>query len=95
MYRLIGSTNSQAYLPHDELKRFLKLNPSNNSNSPLYNRDNMRRFERKVEEVKNIARDLVKPLTRNCLELDLKAEAGGGLPYLTCVKVEEADLPWD
>lgn len=95
VYRLIGSTNPQSYLPHDELKRFLKLTPSSNGSSALYNRDNMRRFERKIDEVKNLARDVVKPLTRNCLELDLKAEGGGGLPYLTCIKVEEGDLPWD
>jgi hypothetical protein len=100
VYRLLGSTNSQSYLPHDDLKRFLKLSPSSSgssssSSSGLYSRDNLRRFERKVDEVKNLARDVVKPLTRNCLELDLKAEAGGGLPYLTCIKVEEEDLPWD
>jgi hypothetical protein len=100
VYRLLGSTNSQSYLPHDELKRFLKLSPSSSgssssSSSGIYSRDNLRRFERKVDEVKNLARDIVKPLTRNCLELDLKAEAGGGLPYLTCIKIEEEDLPWD
>ena len=94
VYRLIGSTNSQAYLAHDELKRFLKLHPSDGST--LYSRDNLKRFERKVEEVKNIARDVVKPLTRNFLELDLRGDGGGGgLPYLTCCKVEEEDFPWD
>jgi hypothetical protein len=97
VYRLLGSTHSQSYLPHDDLKRFLKLSPSSSgssSSSGIYSRDNLRRFERKIDEVKNLARDVVKPLTRNCLELDLKAEAGGGLPYLTCVKIEEEDLPW-
>ena len=93
VYRQIGSTNSQAYLPHEDLKRFLKLHPSDGSG--LYSRDNLRRFERKIDEIKNLARDVVKPLTRNCLELDLKAEAGGGLPYLTCTRVEDDDLPWD
>ena len=93
VYRLLGSTNGQAYLPHDELKRFLKLHPSDGSG--LYSRDNLRRFERKVDEVKNVARDVVKPLIRNCLELDLRSEAGGSLPYLTCTKVEEEDFPWD
>jgi len=97
IYRLIASTNSQAYLPHDELKRFLKLHPASGSPA-LYSRDILRRFERKMEEIKNVARDIVKPLTRNCLELDLRTLSdgqGGGLGYLTCVKVEEADLPWD
>ena len=99
IYRLLGSTNSQAYLGHDELKRFLKLQPSGSSSggSALYTRDNLRRFERKIEQVKNIARDAVKPLTRNCLELDVRILAdggGGGLGYLTCIKVEEEDIPW-
>ncbi|KAK5106581.1 hypothetical protein LTS08_000701 [Lithohypha guttulata] len=97
IYRLIGSTNLQAYLPHDELKRFLKLQPSASSASALYTRDNLKRFERKMDQIKNIARDLVKPLTRNCLELDLRSLSdgqGGGLGYLTCTKVEEEDIPW-
>ncbi|KAK5940132.1 hypothetical protein PMZ80_007551 [Knufia obscura] len=100
IYRLIGNTNAQSYLPHEELKRFLKLQPvgtSSGSGSSLYTRDNLRRFERKMDQLKNIARDMVKPLTRNCLELDVRAMAdgqGGGLGYLTCVKVEEEDIPW-
>lgn len=98
IYRLIGSTNSQAYLPHDELKRFLKLQPTGGgSSSALYTKDNLRRFERKMDQLKNIARDVVKPLTRNCLELDLRSMSdgqGGGLGYLTCTKVEEEDIPW-
>ena len=98
IYRLIGSTNSQGYLHHEELKRFLKLQPSASSStrdSSLYSRDNLRRFERKVEEVKNIARDLVKPLTRNFLELDMSGEQGRGIPYLTCTKLEDNEIPWD
>ncbi|KAL1960911.1 hypothetical protein VTO42DRAFT_5895 [Malbranchea cinnamomea] len=98
-YRLLGSPSNQAYLPHDELKRFLKLHPH------LYSRENMKRFERKMDEIKRLAREIVKPLMRNFLELDLRALAGnsdtagdgGGilLPYLTCTKVEESDFPWD
>lgn len=108
IYRLIASTNSQAYLPHEELKRFLKCQPAGGSSrdaTSLYSKDNLRRFERKVDEVKNLARDVVKPLTRNCLELDLRLLGGGdggggggvvgGLGYLTCVRVEEDELPWD
>lgn len=96
IYRLIGSTNSQAYLPHDELKRLLKMQPAG-SNASLYTRDNLKRLERKMDQIKNIARDLVKPLTRNCLELDVRSMSdgqGGGLGYLTCCKVEEEDIPW-
>lgn len=100
-YRLLGSTSNQSYLPHDDLKRFLKLQPH------LYTRENMKRFERKTDEIKRLARELVKPLMRNFLELDLRALAGAGmesegeggvgmlLPYLTCTKVEERDFPWE
>ncbi|KAL9114049.1 MAG: hypothetical protein Q9227_001821 [Pyrenula ochraceoflavens] len=95
IYRLLGSPSPSAYLPHDELKRFLKLHPA----EAVYSRDNLRRFERRMEELKNLARDVVKPLMRNFLELDIGGEkdkgGSGGLPYLTCVRVEEDDLPWD
>ncbi len=102
IYRLVGQAGS-AYLPREELKRFLKLRPED------YTRDNMRRFESRIEEVKNLAREVVKPLTRNYLELDLGGSgsgngAGGTTPtggggvaslgYLTCTRVEEGDFPW-
>jgi len=94
VYRLLGSTSSTAattpaYLPHDELKRFLCLQPD------LYTRDNLRRFERRMDEVKHLAREAVRPLMRNFLELDLSGLGPAGLGYLTCAKVEEAELPWD
>jgi hypothetical protein len=107
VYRLIGSSSSQAYLPHDELKRFLKLNPTPSSDSP-YSRETLKRFERKMDEIKRLAREIVKPLMRNFLELETKSSAeraastvtiqessSPGLPYLTCTRVEEADLPWN
>lgn len=97
IYRLIASTDSQSYLSHDELKRFLKIHPTSTTTSTLYTRENLKRFERKMDEIKNVARDLVKPLTRNCLELDVKALSdggGGGLGYLTCMGVAEGDFPW-
>ncbi|KEF60484.1 uncharacterized protein A1O9_02045 [Exophiala aquamarina CBS 119918] len=100
IFRLIGSTNPDSFLNHDELKRFLKIQPpgTTSASATLYTRDNIRRFERKIDEIKNVARDIVKPLTRNCLELDLRMLAdggGGGLGYLTCTRVEDADLPWE
>ncbi|KAK2768168.1 hypothetical protein FQN54_000020 [Arachnomyces sp. PD_36] len=112
IYRLIGSSSSEAYLPHAELKRFLKLHPTSSSSSDsFYSRDSMKRFERKMDEIKRLAREIVKPLMRNFLELDLRGsssaataaaagdgdghEAGSGLPYLTCTRVEDADFPWD
>ncbi|KAJ5891825.1 uncharacterized protein N7473_008053 [Penicillium subrubescens] len=108
VYRLIGSSSSQAYLAHDEVKRFLKLHPTPSSDA-LYTRDTLKRFERKMDEIKRLAREIVKPLMRNFLELELKSGAeqassaagshesspSTGLPYLTCTRVEEADLPWD
>ncbi|KAI7693782.1 hypothetical protein KC322_g10630 [Hortaea werneckii] len=90
VYRLLGSSSLTAYLSHDELKRFLKLSPD------LYTRENLKRFERRMDEVKNLARDIVRPLMRNFLELDLSAfGTPAGLGYLTCTRVEDMDLPWD
>lgn len=106
VYRLIGSTSSQAYLPHDELKKFLKLHPTPSTDS-AYSRETLKRFERKMDEIKRLAREIVKPLMRNFLELELKSGSdtsgsatsgaleSAGLPYLTCTRVEEADLPWN
>jgi hypothetical protein len=94
VYRLIGSTESSAYLNRDELKRFLK-SPSGQLGVDLYNRDNLKRFERRVDEIKNLARDVVKPLMRNFLELDLRDFGPAGLGYLTCTRIEARDLPWD
>ncbi|GAB7338207.1 hypothetical protein MBLNU457_4546t1 [Dothideomycetes sp. NU457] len=87
IFRLIASTDLEAYLPHDELKRFLKRAPEG-----MYSRDNLKRFERRMDEIKNLARDVVKPVARNCLELD---RGGEGLDYLTCTRVTDEDFPWD
>ncbi|PWY80317.1 hypothetical protein BO94DRAFT_548313 [Aspergillus sclerotioniger CBS 115572] len=96
VYRLIGSSSSQAYLSHEDLKRFLKVHPTPSSES-LYTREVLKRFERKMDEIKRLAREIVKPLMRNFLELDLKGSeySEGGLPYLTCTKVEDGDIPWE
>jgi hypothetical protein len=77
------SVGAQAYLSRDELKRFMKMSPE------LYSRDNLKKAERRLDEMKNLARDAVRPLTRSFLELDL------GVPYLTCVRVLEGEWPWD
>jgi hypothetical protein len=97
VYRLIGSSSSQAYLSHEDLKRFLKLHPTS-STGALYTRETLKRFERKMDEIKRLAREIVKPLIRNFLELEIKPVETGVevvLPYLTCTRVEEADLPWN
>ncbi|KAF2116284.1 hypothetical protein BDV96DRAFT_658496 [Lophiotrema nucula] len=88
IFRLLGAGGS-AYLGHEECKRFLKTHPGQ-----YYDRETCRKFERSVEELKNKARDIVKPLMRNFLELDLGSQ-GGGLPYLTCTRIEPQDFPWD
>jgi hypothetical protein len=107
VYRLIGSPSPQAYLPHDEIKRFLKLHPTPSADS-LYSRETLKRFERKMDEIKRLAREIVKPLMRNFLELELKTSTEQstttvgahestptpGLLYLTCTRVEESDMPW-
>jgi hypothetical protein len=85
VFRLLG-LGGQAYLNHDDVKKFLKLTPE------MYSRDNLRRAERRLEEVKNLAREAVQPLTRNFLELDTTRD--GGVPYLTCVRVTEQEIPW-
>ncbi|EMD00612.1 hypothetical protein BAUCODRAFT_61359 [Baudoinia panamericana UAMH 10762] len=89
VYRLLGSSMPNAYLNHEELKRFLKLQPD------LYTRDNLRRFERRMEEIKDLARELAKPLMRNFLELDLSILGPAGLGYLTCVRLEPSEIPWE
>ena len=86
IYRLIGSGGS-SYLGHEELKRFMKIRPDD------YTRESMKKFEKRMDEIKNLAKEIVKPLTRNNLELDLGRD-GGGLGYLTCTRIEEADYPW-
>ncbi|KAL2018783.1 hypothetical protein VTK56DRAFT_411 [Thermocarpiscus australiensis] len=105
-YRLLGSGSEKEsyYLGHDECKRFLKLTPE------LYSRDNLRRFERRIGELKAMAREVVRPLMGSGLELEVRgtssasssssygsgAGAGGtgGIAYLTCTTVRDADLPW-
>ncbi|KAL4980710.1 hypothetical protein BDW66DRAFT_36908 [Aspergillus desertorum] len=95
VYQLIGSPSAQAYLSHEELKSFLKVHPTPSSES-LYTREVLKRFERKMDEIKRLAREIVKPLMRNFLELDLKGgEFNDTIPYLTCVKVEDEDIPWE
>ncbi|KAL8825574.1 MAG: hypothetical protein Q9170_007744 [Blastenia crenularia] len=104
LYRLLFAAGP-AYLPHDELKRFFKTAKSFSSDSSSggsssdvnYRRDELKKFERRMDEVKLMARETVRPLIKSFLELDLGRDAGGagGLGYLTCTKVEEGDFPWE
>lgn len=87
LFRLLGAGGS-SYLTHEELKRFIRIRPDE------YSRDSLKKFEKRMDEIKNMAKELVRPLMRNYLELDMGRD-GGGLGYLTCTRVEEADFPWD
>ena len=87
VYRLLG-TGGSSYLAHDELKRFIKIRPDD------YNRETLKRFEKRMDQIKILAKEVVRPLMKNNLELDMGRE-GGSLGYLTCTRVEEADFPWD
>lgn len=89
-YRTLGNPTGQGFLGHDECKRFLKLTPE------MYSRDNLRRFEKRIDELKALAREVVRPIMGSSLELDLTGGRGpiGGIGYLTCTKVVERDLPW-
>ncbi|ROV89199.1 hypothetical protein VMCG_09915 [Cytospora schulzeri] len=91
-YRTLGNMSGSAggYLGHDECKRFLKLTPE------MYSRDNLRRFEKRVDELKAMAREIVRPLMGSGLELDMGggSRAAEGIGYLTCMRVGDRDLPW-
>lgn len=81
--RTIGA-NPAGYLTHDDVKRFLRLTPE------LYSRDNLRRLERKVEEMKGLAREAVAPVMRCGLH-----GGGEGVGYLVCTRVGEGDWVWE
>ncbi|KAK4122532.1 hypothetical protein N657DRAFT_574762 [Parathielavia appendiculata] len=91
-YRLLGAGPEEkigGYLGHDECKRFLKLTPE------LYTRDNLRKFEKRIDELKTMAREVVRPLMGSGLELEMVYGAGAaGIGYLTCTTVRDRDLPW-
>ncbi|KAL9126874.1 MAG: hypothetical protein Q9217_004155 [Psora testacea] len=87
LYRRLGIGGS-SYLNHDECKRFVRLRPEE------YSRDSVKRFEKRMDEIKALASETVRPLMKNQLEMEVGRD-GGGLGYLTCTKVEEEDYPWD
>ncbi|ROT43363.1 hypothetical protein SODALDRAFT_327558 [Sodiomyces alkalinus F11] len=87
-YRILGVSPPSAYLGHDECKRFLKLTPE------LYSRENLRRFEKRIDELKAMARDIVRPLMGSGLALDMDAKMADAVGYLTCTTVGDQGLPW-
>ncbi|PQE31970.1 seryl-tRNA synthetase protein [Rutstroemia sp. NJR-2017a WRK4] len=82
-YKLLGSSSNQAYLNHEECKKFLKLTPE------LYSRDGIRRFEKRLDEMKAMAREVVQPLMRSYLEGD-----ASGVSFLVCTRVDDRDFSW-
>jgi hypothetical protein len=62
----------------------------------MYSRDNLRRFEKRLDEIKAMARDVVRPLMGSGLELDMNGSGRGAeaIGYLTCTTVDDRDLPW-
>ncbi|KAL7955451.1 hypothetical protein V8C34DRAFT_316442 [Trichoderma compactum] len=79
-YRTLGSGNPNTFLGHDECKKFLKLTPE------FYSRENLRRFEKRMDELKAMARSVVRPLMNSGLELDLSGSSR--------VADSIGDLPW-
>ena len=119
-YRLLATAGS-SYLNHDECKRFIRSTASSldgsgggsssTSSGSSSSREALKRLERRMDEIKNLARETVRPLLKNYLELDLAKDVsngggnnsgsgsggtgGGGLGYLTCTRVEEEYFPWE
>ena len=91
-YRSLHASG-QSYLSHDECKKFLRLAPLPDRDTSSSSRETLKRFERKLDELKTQAREAVRPLMRSYLELDLGV--GAGLGYLTCTRIGEEDFPWD
>jgi len=83
VFRTLGSAPS-SYLLHDECKRFLRLSPE------IYSRESLRKFEKRLEDIKVMAREIVRPLMKSGLLGDV-----GGVSYLVCTKVNERDFPWN
>ena len=91
-----SSPPTTTYLTHDDLKKFLRSTPGLE-----HNRETLKKLEKRVEEMKAQAREVVRAagLGRSCLELDVGANGGiggsGGLGYLVCTRVEEGEWPWE
>jgi hypothetical protein len=83
VYRTLGTAPSN-YLNHEECKKFLKLNPE------MYSRESLKKFEKRLDDLKAMAREIVKPLMRNTL-----LGEGSKTSSLTCTVVDDPrDFPW-
>ncbi|KAG6088313.1 hypothetical protein E4U15_006374 [Claviceps sp. LM218 group G6] len=91
--RDLGSESPSTFLDHYDCKAFLALNPQ------LYTPKNLDRFEKRMADLKALARDLVRPLLHNSLELDVSSpnvsfETLDKPLYFTCTTVEDDDISW-
>jgi len=83
IYRTLG-TSPCNYLNHDECKKFLKMSPE------IYSRESLKKFEKRLDEMKAMAREIVKPLLRSSLLGDAT-----GTTSLTCSVIDDPrDFPW-
>ncbi|KAG5925181.1 hypothetical protein E4U61_002295 [Claviceps capensis] len=78
-------------LDHNDCEAFLALSPQ------LHTAENLVRFEKRMADLKALARDLVRPLLHNSLELDvvspdLSEETLDKPFYFTCTTVEDDDI---
>ncbi|KAG6057452.1 hypothetical protein E4U17_004071 [Claviceps sp. LM77 group G4] len=92
-YRDIGSDSPSAFLDHNECEAFLALSPE------LHSPENLVRFEKRMADLKALARDVVRPLLHNSLELNVDRPNISYEPFdkplhFTCTTVEDEDIPW-
>ncbi|KAG6057453.1 hypothetical protein E4U17_004070 [Claviceps sp. LM77 group G4] len=92
-YRDIGSDSPSAFLDHYDCEDFLELNPQ------LYTPENLVRFEKRMADLKALARDVVRPLLHNSLELNvdrpnISYKTLDKPLHFTCTTVEDEDIPW-
>ncbi|KAG5948488.1 hypothetical protein E4U60_001636 [Claviceps pazoutovae] len=93
VYGKLGSDSPSAFLDHNDCEAFLALHPQ------LHTAENLVRFERRMGDLKAMARDLVRPLLHNSLELDVTSpdiskETFDKPFYFTCTTVEDDEILW-
>lgn len=105
IFLTLAATDGQAYLSHDDCRRFFKASALNG----LYTKETFRHFESTLDELKDMAREIVRPLARINLQLSpvcvisskicepkssRDKSAPWQLDHLTCTRVSESELPW-
>lgn len=81
----IGRSTPSApiYLGHEECKRFLKLHEN------LYSRNSLINFKLRLEELRTLARQVVKPVMESQLN-----NGSHMADYLVCIGVNTGEWPW-